>query len=134
VTAISHPVPRDGADANQGKRESRKIREAAQRSGFVWLDVKHSHEACDLKNIAHPPGEMDEFQFAVRLANRSVRRDHLAESVTVDVVDIAEIEKDFAVSGIQKFVDESPQGRTVAERDFSAQVNHRDVTGLTPRF
>jgi len=86
-----------------------------------------------LKNISQSPREVDELELAVCGANLSVRCDHFADSVTVDVVDIAEIENDLAVSGIQKFADDSPQGRpTVSEDDFAAQVNHRDVTGLTP--
>jgi len=132
VGARGTPDGRGGSsDFLPGAWPSRGSVKAVKRGGFVRLDVENREEPGDLQDVVHSPAEIHQLQLAARAADGRVGPDELADAGAVDIVDIVQVEEDFAMSLLDQVANHVPQGCAgLAERDPAAEIDHGDIANL----
>lgn len=109
-----------------------RLAEAAKRGRFVRGDIENGEEPGDLHEVVHAPGEMHELQLAARAAHSRVGADQFADSRAVDVIDVAQIEEDFAVALVDELANHPPDhGAAFTQRDLPAEIYDRDVADFS---
>src|SRR5713226_147007 len=106
-------------------------REAADRVGFVFVNVEYRVELGDLQQILDPVRQSQQLQMATLISDRGVGRDQLADSRTVDIRDVLEIQKDVFVIILHQVAQRVAQrARPFPQRDPPRHVDHGDVPYL----
>ena len=108
--------------------------ETSQRGALVCKDVKYGVELRDLKKIFDFLGQVQQLQVPALILHGRKPADQFADSRTVDVVHVREIQKDFFSLVLQQPANGlSQQSAAVAKRDLPAQVHNGDLPGIAVR-
>jgi len=95
------------------------------------LHVEHGVKASDLKNIVHAAGQMNQLEFSLRVAHGSISRNHFSDSGAVDIVDVAQVEKNLAAAVLDQLADHLAQDRAAfTQSDLAAKVHYGHVANF----
>jgi hypothetical protein len=107
---------------------------AAQGDGFVRLHVKDSKEPRDLKKVMHALGKIQKLQLPASAADSSERRHELANSGAIDIVDVTEIKKNFAMARVDPFANHLAEHcAAFAKRYLATEIDNRDIEYFAAR-
>src|SRR5579859_3476146 len=114
--------------------------ERADGLGFVVPDVEDGVQFGDLQQVMDLLGKFEQLQLAALVANGSKRAHQFADTRTVNVGDVSQIQKNLLIAVRDQIAHRIAQhDAAFAERDSSAQVHHRHAihlsrTGLHSHF
>jgi len=109
-----------------------RLAKTAKRGGFVRGDVEYGEEPRDLHEVMHAPREVHQFQLSARAPHGCVGADEFTDPRAVDVIDIAQIEEDFAMALVDQLSNHPPDhGAAFAQRDLPAEIYDRDVADFS---
>src|SRR5215469_6537764 len=80
-----------------GDRLRMALAETLDRRSFIGIHFEYRKKLGDLKQIVHLFRQVQQFQLAFLAANRCEPAYQFADSRTVDIVDVAEVEQDFGL-------------------------------------
>src|ERR1017187_5930989 len=119
----------ESADAGQAGQLLRG--ETSERFRFVGVGLENGHQLGDLHQVFHLLLQVQEFHLAASAGDGGIAADHLAQTGTVDVADLGEIQQDVFLFAGQRFPDGIPeiaQGLTKGEP--AAHVQNRCLRSL----
>ena len=113
------------------RKTGARLRETADRGGFVFVNVEDGIEFRDLEQIPDSLGEVEELQLAAAIRHRGEPGHEFADPRAIDVGHIREVEQDLLVV----FGDHVAQGiahraGALTQRDASSNIHHRYVANL----
>src|SRR5215813_5808816 len=87
-------------------RACRKNLEAANGSSFVFVDIEHGVQLCNLQQILHALVQAEQLQLPAAIGHGREARHQLADPRAVNVGDLAQVEQDLLLV----FADHITQG------------------------
>src|SRR5262249_37467455 len=105
--------------------------ERLDRGRFVVLNIENSVELRNLQQVVDLLGQIEQFQVAALVTDRSEGTDQLANAGAVNIGDIAKIQKDFSLSFAEEVLHRLAQhGAAFAQGDTAAQVHNSNAAHL----
>jgi len=112
--------------------ESGELLETADCGALIGLNVEDRKQPRDLDQIVYALGQVDQLQFAARIANGRVGANKFADARAIDVIHIGEIEQNLSSAAIDELANHLAQcGAAFTERDFPTEVDDGDFTAIT---
>src|SRR5262249_12764650 len=109
----------------------RLLFERLDRGWFVILDIENGIELSNLQQVVDLLGEIEQFQVAALVADRSEGADQLANAGAVNVGDVAQVQEDFPLSLSEEVLHDLAQHRAAfAQSDTAAQVHNSNAAHL----
>src|SRR5581483_625782 len=100
--------------------------------GFVVLDVKDGIELCDLQQVVNFLRQVQKLEFPALIAHGGERADQLAYPGAVNVVHVAEVEKNALITLAKDVANRVTQDHaTLAEGNAAAEIHNGDAIDLT---
>lgn len=95
---------------------------------LVIPDIENSVELGDVKDVLDFLTEVEELEFAARVAHGGEAADEFSDTRTVDVIHVGEVEDDFFLAALNQAVDGIAEiANFVAENDTAVNVENGDV-------
>jgi hypothetical protein len=111
-----------------------KLAKAADGNTFVGEHIENRVQLCDLEKIANFLSQVQQFQIAALILHRCKSTDQFADSRTVNVIDVSEIEENPLSLVIQEPADcLSKQRAAVTKNNTPAQIDNGDLPGVAMR-
>jgi hypothetical protein len=110
------------------------LTEAADCCVFIGEDIENSEELRDLQEIVHFLRQLQQLQVALPAFHGCVAADELADSRTVNVIHVGEIQQNHRAPIVQQSANRlSQESAALAQNDAATQIHNSNVSGIAMR-